>query len=69
VLFFKFLWSNVSIVMRKEGKKKGRISHVKKIPKTALFGHTLKKQHIHFLMHGHFSWSVFGLHLVKGPKA
>ena len=28
-----------------------------------------KKQHIHFLVHGHFSWSTFGLHLVKGPKA
>ena len=38
--------------------------------KTAFFGHILKKkQHIHFWVHGHCSWSTFGLHLVKGPKA
>ena len=24
---------------------------------------------IHFLVHGHFSWSTSGLHLVRGPKA
>ena len=24
--------------------------------------------HIHLWVHGHFSWSKFGLHLVKGPK-
>ena len=28
-----------------------------------------KNQHIHFLMHGHSSWSTFGIHLVRGPKA
>ena len=28
-----------------------------------------KNQHIHSLMHGHFSWSTFGLHLVRGSKA
>ena len=27
-----------------------------------------KNQHIHFLVHGHSSWSMFGLHLVRGPK-
>jgi hypothetical protein len=33
------------------------------------FGHILKKtQHIHFLMHGHSSWSTFGLHLVRTLK-
>ena len=28
-----------------------------------------KKNHIHLLVHGHYSWSTFGLHLVKGLKA
>ena len=28
-----------------------------------------KNQHIHILVHGHSSWSTFGLHLVRGPKA
>jgi hypothetical protein len=37
--------------------------------KTALFGHISKTRHIHFLVHGHFSWSTFNLHLVRGPKA
>ena len=37
--------------------------------KTALFGHIHKKNKlIHFLVHGHCSWSIFGLHLVRGPK-
>ena len=31
-------------------------------------GHVSKKnQHIHFMVHGHSSWSTFGLHPVKGP--
>ena len=25
-------------------------------------------QHIHFLVHGHPSWSTVGVHLVRGPK-
>ena len=29
----------------------------------------LKNQHIHFLVHDHSSWSTFGLHLVRCPKA
>ena len=27
-----------------------------------------KNQHLHFLVHGHSSWSTFGLHLVRGPR-
>ena len=27
-----------------------------------------KYQHIHFWVHGHSSWSTFGLHLVRGPR-
>jgi hypothetical protein len=26
-------------------------------------------QQVNFLVHGHFSWSMFILHLVRGPKA
>ena len=37
--------------------------------KTTFFGHVLKKNHhIHFLVHGHSSWSTFGLQLVRGPR-
>ena len=38
--------------------------------KLPFFGHILKYRHIHFLVHGHFSWSTFILHLVRdsGPK-
>ena len=28
-----------------------------------------KNQHNHFWVHGHSSWSIFYLHLVRGPKA
>ena len=37
--------------------------------KTPLFGHKLKSPYIHLLLHGHSSWSTFGLHLVRGPMA
>ena len=62
------------IVTRNEGKKKKeRKSNMKnkkkKKFKTALFWTFKKKnQHIHFLVHGHFSWSMFDLRLVKGPR-
>ena len=37
--------------------------------KTTLLGHIFKiNQHIHFLVHGHSSWSTFGLHLVRNPN-
>ena len=44
---------------RKEGKKKGRRSSMKRDPKTALFGHIYKK-FITFIfwVHSHFSWSM-----------
>ena len=29
----------------------------------------LTNQYVHFWVHGHSSWSTFGLHLVKDPKA
>jgi hypothetical protein len=29
---------------------------------------TYIKKHIHFLVHGHSSWSTFNSHLVRGPK-
>ena len=57
------------MVTKKEGKKKGRKSNMKKDPKIALFGHIFQKSmHIHFWVHGHFSSSTFNLHLVRGPK-
>jgi hypothetical protein len=61
---------NVTIVMSKEGGKKGRRSNMKKNPKIALFEHVFSKnkQHIHFMVYGHLSWSTFVLHLVRGPK-
>ena len=37
--------------------------------KIALFELIWKKKHIHFLVRGHSSWSTFGLHLVRSPKA
>ena len=37
--------------------------------KLPFLGIYYKIQHIHFLVHGHTSWSTFDLHLVRGPKA
>jgi hypothetical protein len=27
-----------------------------------------KNQHVYIVVHGHSSWSTFGLHIVKGPR-
>ena len=37
--------------------------------KCLFWAYLKKNQHFHFLVHGHSSWSTFGLHLVRGPKA
>ena len=54
LFFFQLFMTNVSIFTKKEKRKKYIY---------------LKNQHIHFLVHGHFIWSIFNLQLVKGPKA
>ena len=56
------------IVMRKEGKKKKKGDTRKKIPKM-LFLEIYKKFAHPLLLHGHFSWSTFSLHLIRGPHA
>ena len=37
--------------------------------KCPFWAHMKKSQHIHFLMHGHFSWSMVDLHIVRSPTA
>ena len=37
--------------------------------KISFIGHIIIKLVYSLLMHGHSSWSTFGLHLVRGPKA
>jgi hypothetical protein len=55
-----FSWSNDTIVMGKEGnKKKGSRSNKKKSQKLPFLGKYEKKQRIHFLVHGHFSFIVY----------
>ena len=66
--FYLFL-PKVTVVTRKQGEKKGRRSSMKEFPKLPSSYIYLKKKHIHFLVHGHFTWSTFGLHLARGPKA
>ena len=69
IYIYIHIWpKNYILVMRKEGKKEERWSNMKNNLKIDHFGHTLKNKLIHFLVRGHFSWSTFGLHLVKGPK-
>ena len=65
---FPFSWPKVTVVTREEGEEKGWRSNKNKIPKLSYLDIYLKNQHIHFLVHGHFFWSTFSLHLVRGPK-
>ena len=50
---------------------KQMIKHSPPFFKTTCFGFFLNKnknQHNYFLVHGHSSWSMLGLRLVKDPK-
>ena len=40
----------------------------RKLPKLSILDKYIEK-HFRFLVHGHFSWSMFILHLLMGPKA
>lgn len=60
-----FFLPKVIIVTRKEGKK---IKHEENSHQFHFWAYVLKK-HIHLLVHSYFSWSTFGLHPVRGPKA
>ena len=40
----------------------------RKLPKLSILDKYIEK-HFRFLVHGHFSWSTFILHLLMGPKA
>ena len=53
----------------KSRQKNGQIWFFFPFPKVSFLGIFLKNQHIHVLVYGHSSWSVFVLHLVRGPKA
>ena len=55
---------DVFVVMRKEVKKKGRRSNMKKYPETDLFGQTLEKS-----THPHFgAWSLLLAHFQFTPS-
>ena len=66
IFFFKF-WGKRS--WRQEKTRLRMVKHYFILfPKLHFFGHISKNKHIHFLVHGHFSWSTFDLHLVGGAK-
>jgi hypothetical protein len=50
---------------REEGEK---VKHAKKFSKFSFVTYILKNSAHPFLVHRHFSWSTFGLHLVRGLK-
>jgi hypothetical protein len=56
VCVYRYINSDISIITRKEGTKKGRrLNMKKKNSKITLFGLKINKnEHIHNLVHGHF---------------
>ena len=74
LIYFYSFWSFFSgqfffIVTKKEGKKTGRRSRMKIIPKTVLFGRILNKSAHSFCSAWSILLATFGLHLFRGPKA
>ena len=67
--FFFFFCQMFPKLQGKKGRKRGEGQTQRILPKLPFWDIYIKDQHIHFLVHGHFSWSTFSLHLVKGPKA
>jgi hypothetical protein len=64
VFYHIFSCQTLFNVTRKEGKKKGRRSNMKKIPKTTFFGHILKKSAN--LLFG--IWSLLLVHIQFAPS-
>ena len=62
LIYFCFFLANLNTeeIREEEGEK---VKHEIKIPQNFMFGDTLKNQHIHSLVHGHSSWSMFSSHL------
>ena len=50
---------------RSEGEGE-KVKH--EFPKLLIGTYMKESQHIHFLVHGHFSWPMFGLHVSQGSK-
>jgi hypothetical protein len=53
----------------REGKRMVKFYFIFILFQNYLFWAYIKKSAHALLGHGHSSWSTFGLHLVKGPKA
>jgi hypothetical protein len=63
-----FRWDKQKRWSRKKSKGPCHKNAVLRIFGVFLMIDNIKKiQHLHFLVHGHSSWSTFDLHLVKGP--
>ena len=67
ILFFVFLEEKLKTREDKRRQENGQTSIFFSI--LTFWAYTKKNQHIHFLVHGLSSWSTYGLHLVRGPKA
>ena len=61
-----FFWKEEKVTIREDQEWSNSFFFSSKLP---FLDMDSKTQHIHFLVHGHSSWSTFGLHLVRGPKA
>ena len=67
ILFFVFFGREVEDKRRQ--KKIREWSNFNFFSTMTFWAYTKKNQHIHSLVHGLSSWSTYGLHLVRGPKA
>ena len=64
-----FILGNHYCSQEERSKERGENKTCKKNLNFPFLGIFKKNQHIHFLVHGHSSWSTFNLLLMKGPKS
>ena len=68
VLMYIYIYIYLSNVFHSYEEKRKKDKIEENFQNWPFWTYIKKNQHIHFLVHGHFSWSTFGLHLIKGPE-
>ena len=67
--YFNFLMTNGFYSYEERREEEGeKVKPEEKFPKLPFLDIYLKNQHLHFLMHGHFSWSTSSFTSSQGPN-
>ena len=67
----KKIWPNISHSYKDKREEEGeKVKHIQNFQNCPFWTYIffIENQHMHFWVHGHFSWSTISVHLVRRPK-